>query len=57
MVKEGKAYAYAKWCVEENVGYAPAYVKKQCQSWITIADGDDPDAFVDEKAYEKSVNC
>lgn len=53
MVKEGKAYAYAKWCVEESVGYAPAYVKKQCQSWITIADGDDPDAFVDEKAYEK----
>lgn len=53
MVKKGKAYAYAKWCVEENVGYAPAYVKKQCQSWITIADGDDPDAFVDEKAYEK----
>ena len=53
MVKEGKAYAYAKWCVEENVGYAPVYVKKQCESWITIADGDDPDAFVDEKAYEK----
>lgn len=37
----------------KNVGYAPVYVKKQCESWLAIADGDDPDAFVDEKAYEK----
>ena len=53
MVKDGKAYAYAKWCVEENVGYAPIYVKKQCKSWLQIADGNDEDAFVDEKSYEK----
>ena len=53
MVKDGKAYAYAKWCIGENVGYAPLYVKKQCESWLTIADGADPDAYVDEKAYEK----
>ena len=53
MVKDGKAYVYAKWCVEENVGYAPIYVKKQCKSWLQIADGNDEDAFVDEKSYEK----
>ena len=53
MVKDGKAYDYAKWCVEENVGYAPLYVKKQCESWIAIVDGNDTDAYVDEKAYEK----
>lgn len=52
-VEEGKAYLYARWCVDENEGKVPRYVKKQAQSWIKIADGEDPDAFVDQKAYEK----
>lgn len=52
-VEEGKAYLYARWCVDENEGKVPGYVKKQAQSWIKIADGEDPDAFVDQKAYEK----
>lgn len=52
-IKEGKAYQYASWCIRETQGKVPRYVKKQAESWLAIADGDDPDAFVDEKAYEK----
>lgn len=52
-VKDGKAYQYAKWCTEENEGKIPEYVKKQAESWLRIADGDDPDAFVDQKAHDK----
>lgn len=52
-VDEGKAYSYAKWCVSENEGKVPKYVKKQAESWIQIADGEDPDAFVDQKEYDK----
>ena len=52
-VKEGKAYEYAKWCITETEGKVPEYVKKQAESWLHIADGEDPEAFVDENAYEK----
>lgn len=53
MVKDGRAYAYAKWCLEDGNDRAPHYVKKQADSWILIADGGDPDAVVDEKAVTK----
>lgn len=33
-VKDGKAYQYAEWCVQENEGKVPRYVKKQAESWI-----------------------
>ncbi len=52
-IKEGKAYLYAKWCVEETEGKVPKYVKKQAESWLRIADGEDEEAYVDEKAYQK----
>ena len=52
-MKEGKAYQYAKWCLEEGEGKVPLYVKKQAESWIRIADGDNPDAYVDEGECEK----
>ena len=53
MVKGGKAYKYAKWCVDEPDRLVPIYVKRQAKLWIDIADGKDPEAYVDEKAYEK----
>ena len=53
MVKDGRAYSYAKWCLEDGNDRAPHYVKKQADSWILIADGEDPDAIVDEKAVVK----
>lgn len=53
MVKNEKAYQYARWCVSEAEGKAPKYVKLQAQHWIDIVDGKNQDAYVDEDAYEK----
>lgn len=53
MVKDGKAYQYAKWCTEETRGYVPLYVKIQAQKWMDIVNGKHPKAYVDEAAYEK----
>ena len=52
-IKEGKAYQYAKWCVEETEGKVPKYVKKQAESWLRIADDEDEEAYVDEKELQK----
>lgn len=53
MVKNEKAYQYARWCVDDTAGKVPKYVKLQAQRWIDIVDGNNPDAYVDEAAYEK----
>ena len=53
MVKDSRAYEYAAWCVADMAGNVPHYVKKQAASWIRIVLGDDPEAYVDEKTYEK----
>lgn len=52
-VKSGKAYQYAKWCINDADGKVPRYVKMQARDWIRIADGEDPEALVDENAYGK----
>ena len=52
-MRNGKAYRYALWCVQENEGEIPKYVKLQAKDWINIADGDDSDAYVDQAEYEK----
>jgi len=53
LVKDSKAFQYAAWCVADTDGKVPKYVKKQAESWIRIVEGGDPDAYVDERAYEK----
>jgi len=53
MVKESKAYKYAQWCLEEGNRKVGKYVKKQAKAWIDIVEGKDPEAYVDEKAFEK----
>lgn len=53
MVKDTVAYQYAKWCIEDGNYYVGKYVKKQSQRWIDIADGKNPEAYFDEKAYKK----
>lgn len=53
MVKDGKAYSYAKWCLEEQGGKVPHYVNIQAKKWIDIVDGNHSEAYVDEKAYDK----
>lgn len=53
MVKDGKAYQYAQWCLDETERKVPRYVKLQAQQWIDIADGNNQEAYVDEGQYEK----
>ena len=52
-IKDSPAYQYALWCVQETERKAPHYVKMQAASWLRIADGEDPEAYVDEERYEK----
>ncbi|MBE6021669.1 MAG: terminase [Cellulosilyticum sp.] len=53
MVNQSKAYLYAKWCVNEQEGKVPCYVKKQAKAWIEIADGKNDEAYVCEKSLDK----
>ncbi|MDF2537420.1 MAG: Phage terminase large - intein-containing [Herbinix sp.] len=53
MVKEGRAYKYCLWCLEDGNSKVPKYVKKQAKSWIDIVDGNNAEAVIDEKAYSK----
>ncbi len=53
MIKNSKAYKYAKWCIEEDNNYVGAYIKKQAKLWIDIVEGKDSEAYVNEKFYKK----
>lgn len=53
MVKNSKAYEYAKWCIEEQENKTPTYVKKQAAAWVEIAEGRSDSAYIDEKAFNK----
>nr|DAX65511.1 MAG TPA: Large Terminase [Caudoviricetes sp.] len=53
MVKNSKAYEYAKWCIEEQENKTPIYVKKQAAAWVEIAEGRSDSAYIDEKAFGK----
>ena len=53
MIKESRAYKYAKWCIEKDNRKVPRYVKKQAKEWIDIVEGKNPEAYVDEKAFSK----
>lgn len=53
MIQESKAYKYCEWVLQEDNKMAPLYVKKQCKAWKRIADGEDEEAVIDEKAYSK----
>ena len=52
MIKDGTAYQYASWCVNETERLVPVYVKKQAAAWIKIVDGKDDEAYVNEDSYE-----
>ncbi len=53
MIKESKAYIYAQWCLEKGNWKVPRYVQLQAREWIDIADGSNPEAYIDEKAFSK----
>ncbi len=52
MEHDHKAYRYAAWCLE-NKDQAPLYVRRQCDDWIRIADGLDPDAEINDDAVDR----
>ncbi len=52
-IKESKAYHYAKWCLKNGNRKVGTYVKKQAREWLNIADGNNNEAYVDEKSYNK----
>jgi phage terminase large subunit-like protein len=53
MIQNSKAYQYAQYCVRPDAKKVPKYVKKQAEAWLTIADGKDAEAEINEKAYKK----
>lgn len=53
MIKESKAYKYANWCIEKDNNFVGVYVKKQAEKWVDIANGIDPEAYINEKFYKK----
>lgn len=55
-IKTNKAYEYARWCVEPTNRKVGTYIKKQAESWLRVADGEDAEAFVDEAAVERVNN-
>jgi phage terminase large subunit-like protein len=56
VIKDSTAYKYCLWAIPEENKKVPKYVKKQCQSWVAIADGNDEEAYIDYKTYEKIAN-
>jgi phage terminase large subunit-like protein len=52
-IKESKAYKYALWCADKNNPKVGDYIKKQAESWLNIADGNNPEAYADNRAYAK----
>ncbi|MCM1133570.1 MAG: terminase large subunit [Ruminococcus flavefaciens] len=53
MIKESRAYEYALWCAETDNRYVGAYVRKQAEIWLEIADGNSPDVYVCPKRWKK----
>lgn len=52
-VQESPAYRYAMFCLEDKTGKIPKYVKLQADQWIQIADGQHPEASVDDDTLTK----
>ena len=44
-IQESKAYKYCEWVLQKDNQKAPSYVKKQCESWKRIADGEDSEDY------------
>lgn len=53
MIKDTRAYQYAKWCVRKNNDKAPCYVKKQAKAWLDVVAKKNKEAYFDTEEYEK----
>ena len=52
-IQESRAYQYCSWCADESNHYIGIYVHKQAILWKRIADGEDDEAYIDEKQVRK----
>lgn len=52
-IQESRAYQYCSWCTDESNHYIGIYVHKQALLWKRIADGEDNEAYIDEKQVRK----
>lgn len=52
IVKNNKSYKYALWCVEKNNKKVGKYIKKQCEEFIKIANGEDDRYYIDTEQLE-----
>lgn len=53
MIKDSRAYRYARWCIEPSNKYVGVYVRKQAEKWLTIADNSHPDICISLEKWEK----
>lgn len=56
IVKSTKAYEYALFCANNTDRKVPKYVKKQAIQWLDIVEGNNEEAYVDEKEIKKIIN-
>ncbi len=54
-IRESVAYQYCEWAVQKKNRKVPHYVKKQCAAWMNIVEGKDPEAYIDNAAYERLI--
>ena len=52
-IEESRAYKYCKWAINKENKQVPHYVKLQCKSWKSIAEGRDKEAYVSDATYGK----
>lgn len=52
-LEDNRGYQYAKWCTAEAGRKVPRYVKLQAEQWLNIVEGNEPEAYVDEKTMTK----
>lgn len=52
-IADGRAAAYADWCIAPDNRKVPHYVKLQAEQWLAIVQGKIPDAAADEAAYSR----
>ena len=55
-IHNSPAVLYAEWCADPDNRKVPHYVRMQCQQWMRIVNGEDPDAHIDEAAYSRICN-
>lgn len=56
LIENSRAYKYCEWALLPDNNMVPVYVKKQCASFKAIADGEDNEAYIDEKTFKKLMS-